>query len=235
MVAAAAASGRRALRHLALALRAGGGAGEGLARRPRGRARSRIVWKEDVRRWHPGPGLDLAAGGLRRLRSRHQRAVDPDRDPARRRSWCDEATLVVPGEPRHADRGRRSAMTGAGGLSGRPSSSTGGSRGRRAGTSPSRPTAAGSTLSDGGAAMRRRRRARSTRGARPRVSRASTAASPSCSRARESDVDASPLRICADAFLIGPARLPPSRSSTDAGSGVITEAVRRRACPRADK
>ena len=81
--------GRRArtgavpLRHLALALRAGGGA------RPRpGSRRGRsapvaIVWKEDVRRWHPGQAWIWQPARLRRLRPRHQRAVDPDRDPAR--------------------------------------------------------------------------------------------------------------------------------------------------------
>ena len=50
-----------------------------------------------------GAGLDLAGRRLRRLRPGHQRAVDPDRDPARRRSSSTGA-LVVPGELRDADR-----------------------------------------------------------------------------------------------------------------------------------
>ena len=38
-----------------------------------------ILWHEDVRKWHPGPALDLGAGRLRRVRPRHQRFLDRDR------------------------------------------------------------------------------------------------------------------------------------------------------------
>ena len=64
MVAAARDSGRRALRHLALALRARRRRGEGLARRPRRPRAVSIVWKEDVRRWHPNQAWIWQPGGF---------------------------------------------------------------------------------------------------------------------------------------------------------------------------
>jgi D-galactose 1-dehydrogenase len=41
-----------------------------------------IVCREDVRVWRPGAALDLGARRLRRIRSRHQRAIDRDAHPA---------------------------------------------------------------------------------------------------------------------------------------------------------
>ena len=63
---------------------------------------ARIDWKEDVRRWHPEPGLDLAGRRLRRVRSRHQRAVDRHPHPACDVHHCGQARL--PRKPRRADR-----------------------------------------------------------------------------------------------------------------------------------
>ena len=50
-----------------------------------GRGRSlHIEWKEDVRTLASRPGLDLGRRQFRRVRSRHQRSVDPDQDRSRR-------------------------------------------------------------------------------------------------------------------------------------------------------
>ena len=67
----------------------------------------KIIWKEDVHHWHPGPALDLGAGWLRRVRPGHQRVVGAHRDPAegclrRRRA------ARVPGEPAVTHRRRSS-------------------------------------------------------------------------------------------------------------------------------
>ena len=63
-----------------------------------------------------GAGVDLAAVRVRGVRPRHQRAVDPDRDPARRLRRR-RGDAVVPGELRDADRcGARDDR--GGGLSG---------------------------------------------------------------------------------------------------------------------
>ena len=72
---------RLAVRQLAFALRAGGG---GRARLPRS---ARITLGRDQLEGRraplaPEPGMDLGAGRLRCLRSRHQRAVDRDPHPA---------------------------------------------------------------------------------------------------------------------------------------------------------
>ena len=37
-----------------------------------------ILWHEDVHKWHPGPAMDLGAGRIRRVRSRHQCLLDRD-------------------------------------------------------------------------------------------------------------------------------------------------------------
>ena len=50
------------------------------------------------------PGMDLGGRRLRRLRPRHQRAVDPDPDHARAGLRA-EARTAYPVEPRYADRG----------------------------------------------------------------------------------------------------------------------------------
>ena len=146
MVAAAEAAGARALRHLALALR------------PRGRRRPRpgspaatvrsahISWKEDVRRWHPGQAWIWQPAGFG--------VFDPGINA------LSILTEILPGAVHRrrgdADLSRRTAtrrsrptlgMTGRRRLPGRRPSSTGARRGRRAGTSPSRPTAAGSSCS----------------------------------------------------------------------------------------
>ena len=39
-----------------------------------------IHWHEDVHKWHPGPAVDLGAGGLRRVRSGNQCLLDRDED-----------------------------------------------------------------------------------------------------------------------------------------------------------
>ena len=46
------------------------------------KSRCTIIWKEDVRVWHPGQDWIFGSRRLRRVRSRHQRAVDPDPHPA---------------------------------------------------------------------------------------------------------------------------------------------------------
>ncbi len=125
----------------------------------------RIEWKEDVRKWHParnGSGNRAA----RRLRSRHQRPLDPDGHPAApvflTKSICRS------GEPGGSDRGRarllrRRGRAGGGRLRLRER------RAARSGTSWSRPTR-------GADRCRRRqahagRRAGAARRARPRVCR----------------------------------------------------------------
>ena len=168
----------------------------------------------------PGAGVDLAAVRVRGVRPRHQRAVDPDRDPARAPSSSTAATLSFP-ENCATPIAAEVAMTGAEGYPVDGRTSTGGRRGRRPGTSPSRPTAArwrsaraGRRSRIDGAEVGRGRRS----GSIPR----STAASPRSSRARESDVDAAPLRIVADAFLLG------ARETIDAFSRLTAATAKER-------
>ena len=80
-----------------------------------------------------GPGLDLRARRHGRLRSRHQRPVDPDRDPARARPSA-VGRAGLPREP--ADAHRRAAAPSR--AASRPIS-TGSRTARRPGTSSSRP------------------------------------------------------------------------------------------------
>ena len=198
MVAAARDSGRRALRDLALPLRA----------RPWPRrkawlagappARSRSSGRRTCAAGIPNQAWIRQPGGLRRLRPRDQRPLAPHRDPAgavpRR-----PRTSRRPGELRDPDRGRF-AMTAAQGFP-VASSSTGARKARRPGTSPWRPTGAGST------SRAAARRWPSTDARRPRHRTGSTRCIyrrfADLLAARESEVDASPLRIIADAFLIG--------------------------------
>ena len=77
-----ASAGRDAVRHLAFALRRGRRAGARLAGRPHASARSCDRLEGGRAQLASGPGLDLGAGRLRRVRSGHQRAVDRHRDPA---------------------------------------------------------------------------------------------------------------------------------------------------------
>ena len=78
-----------------------------------------ITWKEDVRRWHPGPEMDLDRGRLRRLRSRHQRALDRDQDHAGRRSsssapiWSSRRTATRRSPPRSISVARPPASASA--------------------------------------------------------------------------------------------------------------------------
>ena len=68
----------------------------------------KIIWKEDVHQWHPGPALDLGAGRLWRVRPRHQCAVAAHRDPARG-SLRRTRVAGISGEPAGADRGQSRA------------------------------------------------------------------------------------------------------------------------------
>ena len=71
----------------------------------------KITWKEDVRVWHPGQAWIFEAGRARRVRPRHQRAVDPDAHLAAA-IIRDVGGSRIPRQSRRADRRHalRSAM-----------------------------------------------------------------------------------------------------------------------------
>ena len=103
LTASAAAARPRDLRHLAFAVQFRRRRGEEAARRPdAARARDRVEGGREA--LASRPGLDLGRRQFRRVRSRHQRALDPDQDRARR-DVREVGAIALSRKSRHADRG----------------------------------------------------------------------------------------------------------------------------------
>ena len=188
-----------AVRHLAFALCAGRRAGAAIAARPADQFRQNCL---EGRRagLASGPGLDLGAGRARRVRSRHQRAFDPDAHPAAA-IVRDVGRACVSRQSRGADRRQPCAQRCRRGCRSRPNS-TSARPARRAGTSISTPTAARSRSPWAGRGL--------GAGGKLLVDAAEAEYPGLYRRFVELDRDrraatstSTPLRLVADAFLLG--------------------------------
>ena len=162
-------------------------------------AEMRIVWHEDVHKWHPGQTMDLGAGRLRRVRPGHQRLLDRDRHLPRRlvRPFGGALLSRECATPRSPPRSTSQATSRTGRCT---AASTGAAPRARNGRSRSRrPTASRSELTDGGARLiiDGVDQQASGPGEYPDIYREFV----DLIDQRRSSVDVRPLRLVADCFL----------------------------------